>query len=854
MDEGTPKELLASLCNEAPPLSESILDLYLCLIDAPEDLEGVLFVNEQFRQIYPLILDIVVIEKPRYFLDLNQLSLCKAVADLIAVNNERIKVAHPLTNYRHDKSNALRGNYGEYPAYSCIGVSAVNHQGSKRHMILEAYVVVSCYVIREAFANGIMQGDPSSALNKGCRVARQLLLLPRQDSLNSLPDELPGAAGLYTKHISDLGDKFGDVRHLLECAFEDKSVREYAGYIKRRRIKVYKWQSLSVNDCQDPDIDKNPDRIGIRRPISSRATANLDPEEASSGIEYLEVYASQVSPYEKKARSKKQQETKPKIYSPMEGRSSKQHLMRHHRYLHSIAMHNQRLPLVWEQLTLFETSVFLEAVYLLAENRYPITFKTHDYGMRISQIELAAYAISIFLRSKDKRSATDISYSSGEISSWLRSGYLYQESGQSRWIIYTPQLGLDQKLGNNFYSCAEHKREFFLLSSGTGLERIIDNHIAQKRYVTHSIFDKNEWLYPNSLQELLTHLNINYKTRLTIKRLEVFMFNELTRQEEGDITTAMLLTGRDDFLGTPPLHYTAISVDKLQNLFQCKCQEILDRCTAEQVSRSYDCIPTRLQQEHHVDCEQGTAGTPYRPTQKAVHALVSGLIDQTNHSAINLEGRDGIIAYHNAIMRYTAILFAFSTGFRAVTSPLLPPSQIDVDTGFAVISDKDGSDYYNARIVWLPPVCIEQCRLYFDHLEALLPKLEHLDLELFYELKALLAQDTPSEKLPLFFLLTRQGVSQKITPTDLWKDIRENLQYDLPANASRHYLRSNLLERGCPPEVISAFMGHWERGQEPWGRNSALCPINYATTLSKFIIPLLDEVGWKPIQGFQGQY
>jgi hypothetical protein len=274
---------------------------------------------------------------------------------------------------------------------------------------------------------------------------------------------------------------------------------------------------------------------------------------------------------------------------------------------------------------------------------------------------------------------------------------------------------------------------------------------------------------------------------------------------------------------------------------------------AEQVARSHDYTPPLFQKEHPIGHEHGTAGTPYRPTRKAVCALVSGLIEQTAVHLANIVGRDGIIAFHNSIMRYTAIMFAFSTGFRAVTSPLLPPAQIDEDTGFAVISDKDGSDYYNARIVWLPPVCIKQYRLYFDHLEALLPKLEHLDLELFYQLKDLLTQDYPADRLPLFFLLDRQGESQKITPTDLWKNIRENLQYDLPANASRHYLRSNLLEKGCPPEVISAFMGHWERGQEPWGRNSALCPLSYSTVLSKFLIPLLDEVGWTPIQGLQGR-
>jgi len=78
-----------------------------------------------------------------------------------------------------------------------------------------------------------------------------------------------------------------------------------------------------------------------------------------------------------------------------------------------------------------------------------------------------------------------------------------------------------------------------------------------------------------------------------------------------------------------------------------------------------------------------------------------------------------------------------------------------------------------------------------------------------------------------------------------------NLQkkYALPFNASRHYLRSILLERGCPVEVINAFMGHFERGEEPWGRFSGLSPDTYRNQLSSYLVPLLQDDGWEALPG-----
>lgn len=53
--------------------------------------------------------------------------------------------------------------------------------------------------------------------------------------------------------------------------------------------------------------------------------------------------------------------------------------------------------------------------------------------------------------------------------------------------------------------------------------------------------------------------------------------------------------------------------------------------------------------------------------------------------------------------------------------------------------------------------------------------------------------------------------------------LRKHYPYNpttLPANIDRHYLRSKLSQLECPAEMIDYFMGHWERGEEPYHRHS----------------------------------
>lgn len=88
--------------------------------------------------------------------------------------------------------------------------------------------------------------------------------------------------------------------------------------------------------------------------------------------------------------------------------------------------------------------------------------------------------------------------------------------------------------------------------------------------------------------------------------------------------------------------------------------------------------------------------------------------------------------------------------------------------------------------------------------------------------------------------------------SDSWQMVRlspENLRqqvpvFTLPINASRHYLRSVLRAEGVRGELVNAFMGHAQQGQEPFGVFSTLTPVEMFRELAPTLSKIRQETGW----------
>ena len=61
-----------------------------------------------------------------------------------------------------------------------------------------------------------------------------------------------------------------------------------------------------------------------------------------------------------------------------------------------------------------------------------------------------------------------------------------------------------------------------------------------------------------------------------------------------------------------------------------------------------------------------------------------------------------------------------------------------------------------------------------------------------------------------------------------------------------------MLETGCPPEVVDAWMGHWYRGEEPWRTFSSFAFADFRMALEEYLQPLiLKQLGFRAIAPFE---
>jgi|GEM_PF-3013604 len=509
-----------------------------------------------------------------------------------------------------------------------------------------------------------------------------------------------------------------------------------------------------------------------------------------------------------------------------------------------LAMLNQRLTNRWEILSLHEVSSFLTAIANIVNNKGQSKYLPEE----TSPIEFAAVLTSMFWCSQRLEDLTKFClYTKRPEEQDKEPGFVSMAGKPPFWLIKpaTPtRICLPDELQR---SQAYPTATFITLNSGIGIESIISHYVTQTSH-DHAIrlFPRRLETYQKAMRQFITTVNSRHGTRLTENRITDHLFNVIERQPGSDLTTAMFITGREQFLGRNPSYYTSSMVSTLQAIYQSACSLVRDRHFAEQPREGQSRIDIRCT-PMNVDMQTTRIGSPFCPTRQTVQGLSIFLKNSLQKASMPRDELK-LLRLHNSMTRYTAFMIAFGTGFRAIRDPFLSAAEIDWKTGFAVVSDKDNEDGYNARLIWIPPVCLQQLQLFKEHQNNLLCRLSIL----VPNLQSLLAgRNKRSSGRSMFYSMPGKQSDEYTVEVLRPKRLLHNLSkiFALPVNANRHYLRSTLLERGCPIEVINAYMGHYERGEEPWGIFSGLSPLTYRDVLEQFLVPLLAEDGWSPMQG-----
>ncbi|MDX8382472.1 MAG: hypothetical protein R8M45_00225 [Ghiorsea sp.] len=333
------------------------------------------------------------------------------------------------------------------------------------------------------------------------------------------------------------------------------------------------------------------------------------------------------------------------------------------------------------------------------------------------------------------------------------------------------------------------------------------------------LFTHSAKKYAKSIHAFIQQLPHGH--RVTTHKITQYLFYRVLEESAGDVMLASLVTCTPHALSQTQLHYSSPTANHIRETY---IKAVGKHAWQDQPPVNVD---------NQASLNEQSYGSRLCPHQKNVALLVDKLSSTIKASPHN-RFSPSLIQYHNTYTVYTSQMLAYATGFRAIKRPFILMEQLDQETGFAIISDKDGSDFYNSRLVWIPESVQAQLSNYAAHRQHIISDLN-------------LRQDPDQDPLlfDAMFLLNKKGNLETLRP----KHVAPMLEdfFPLPLNVNRRYLRTTLLEQDCPVEIINCFMGHWSRGEEPWSRYSSLCFADIAIQLKHYIPRILSDLGWKPV-------
>lgn len=803
-------------------------------VKAPESLKGLWQVAQNLIRILPLVERIAGLAGNRSLQETSRTWL-RVASSIQSVEKQLSSVIPDFSVvFVRGKQPPLWGEYDYHPLYVALSYECNSEASLPLWSHLFAHILVAFKILRDQAASEKNPSLAESSMETALLDVRKFAHNPA--SLKAYPTGLLSHE-LYRDAMQGLKDK---AANNLYVVFRYSTGLRHAYTQDRSRgepeEKRY-FEPVRIARALDPD------QIASNKVASSRVTKvpnkllkdakNLQgcsKHEFDAGFEYIT--------------------TSFPGDQPMAGRTADQHKRRNRGVKSHIAMQNQRLANRWEELTGFEVETFLDAAgQLIGKGNSSFTCSKKARSGKVSDLELGTLLLTMFWLSQPLESAVRFRlYTSRPRPNDPAPGYVFlgQETA-GFWLIRPtkPDVELLPIIGSH----AQEIRETFHLPVHESLAGPLNDYLSKVKAVLKRksgwLFRRNAEEYEEPISAFLHLVNAAASTRLTGKRISDHLYHLLARQEGSDLCQTMMITARTDHLATNPLHYTALPVSMLLKNYRRVCDTIERRAGVNQTSMSADSSKGVISPNGHV-------GSRLRPRQESITRLVTRVQDEltTAVKAARKPTAENLLALHNSMTRYTVLMLGYCTGYRGVRNPFTTFDQFDLESGFVVISDKDYIDHYNARIVWLPEMCVTQMRYYLDHLKHFTVKLQHLSPDLYREVQEQRDFDGKPTVPPFFYLTTRTRSKRDIQPKFIMSRLHDI--YSLPMNTNRHHLRSSLVELECPAEVISAFMGHWERGEEPWGKYSALSPLTYKTVLGHHLEELLKRDGWKPIRGMGG--
>lgn len=687
---------------------------------------------------------------------------------------------------------------------------------SRNYHILQAML---CHVVHETKIRAKSdQINLDSQLSSGCLTVRKLASPNNSDLLSLLPAK-PCSFTDYRKRLealtSDSKEILYPLHHLAEIAINITKVssrhsgpREYTDKHRGTITDIYK---LGDDDADTPGttVRKITYVTSDSKTKEQRKHALLDNDEFTDPREEITIDVAGKD--------------------PSGGLSPGQQHLKAREALKHIAMANQQLPFAMEQLAPHDIDLFLKELAILS--------CTAGELCGIDNEDLAAFLAIGFWTSRSMDHIVHATFAPS-LSAARANIAVHRDTDNTWYFVITPRKpDLRTRIERKAEAQALTPAKRYCLPVPELAIKMICPWVDQMsaKYLEVRIFEHSVSKYEAASDQFFKLIRGKHDSRLSVTRIFNHLHNIISQQPGSESTHAMAISGKADILGKVNLHYTACLTARIHDAYQWAVGYICGQNRG---------VPSKNQCNQEKE-EFIHVGSRYVPRRPVIKKMIKNMREQLAQLRMDMDvSFDSLVNFHNVFTSYIVLMIGFCTGYRAVHDPLLQEAEIDHSSGFGVIADKDGNDFYNTRIVWLPPMCLSQLKLYSEHLDNMRRSLFWWNQKLFFSSKEDSITGRQQERsCPGLFYLDRKHDCVEVRPSSL-ESYLELIGFALPVNSNRHYLRSNLLRMGCPPEVINAFMGHWSQGLEPWGRFSGLSPDTYRRELSRYLGILIEEDGW----------
>jgi hypothetical protein len=350
-------------------------------------------------------------------------------------------------------------------------------------------------------------------------------------------------------------------------------------------------------------------------------------------------------------------------------------------------------------------------------------------------------------------------------------------------------------------------------------------------------------LFTRSIEHYKEHARALLKAwdptgRLTLNKVSWVLIRRVMDLTGNDAVAATMITGVRHRLSRTAMYYACRELSVIQDIHR-KTISCLNRDLYDAGSS----VQNRLLENNHRDPPGGfIRSAPKTPDtaflgsrlcpqlirfRQAFRDLIGNLKQRPYRSSSD---HVAWIKYHNLYTFYTVWVFAMATGVRKIVTPYLSRAEVSPLNHVARLRDKDSDSGLKAKLVWIPDPVLKQMEYYAAH-------------QSYIRDRFAIAEDN----LPCFFLSER-GRTKLVRPASMFHYVHEYLP-GFPVDIHRRFTFNQLLDFGCPPEVARIWMGHAVAGEEWWSEHATFVHEHYRTQLGKYLVPILNFLELRPIEG-----